>query len=128
MIDSKLDKKSNERHKGNKILNVLIIFVMSIAIQIPVGISLVALPLSLRLNDWYTIAISMLTLGIALLIVWGVRSYYLHRTYEYQHYKMRARDILINLGFFLLVIMCSISANLLMLYFTGDTNTENEKQ
>ena len=61
MIDSKLDKKSNERHKGNKILNVLIIFVMSIAIQIPVGISLVALPLSLRLNDWYTIAISMLT-------------------------------------------------------------------
>ena len=41
---------------------------------------------------------------------------------------MRARDILINLGFFLLVIMCSISANLLMLYFTGDTNTENEKQ
>ena len=56
----------------------------------------------------------------------GVRSYYLHRTYEYQHYKMRARDILINLGFFLLVIMCSISANLLMLYFTGDTNTENE--
>ena len=43
---------------------------MSIAIQIPVGISLVALPLSLRLNDWYTIAISMLTLGIALLIVW----------------------------------------------------------
>ncbi|BBD89082.1 type II CAAX endopeptidase family protein [Staphylococcus caprae] len=127
MIDSKLDKKSNERHKGNKILNVLIIFVMSIAIQIPVGISLVALPLSLRLNDWYTIAISMLTLGIALLIVWGVRSYYLHRTYEYQHYKMRARDILINLGFFLLVIMCSISANLLMLYFTGDTNTENEK-
>lgn len=44
---------------------------MVVVIQVPVGLSLVALPLSLRLNDWYTIAMSMFILGITLLIIWG---------------------------------------------------------
>ena len=47
---------------------------MVVVIQVPVGLSLVALPLSLRLNDWYTIAMSMFILGITLLIIWGIRS------------------------------------------------------
>lgn len=69
MCDSKINKNSRVRHQGNKIINVLIYVIMIVVIQVPVGLSLVALPLSLRLNDWYTIAMSMFILGITLLII-----------------------------------------------------------
>lgn len=128
MIDSKVSKKDNIRHHGNKIINILIIIVMAFGIQIPAALSIIALPLSLKLNDWYTIALSMLVLGIALFIVWGVRSYYLYRTYENQYLKMRVQDIFKNIGFFFLAIICSIASNALMFIFTGATGTENEKQ
>lgn len=127
MLDQIKNKNSKEKHRGNKIVNILIFIVMVIGIQIPVALALVALPLSLRLNDWYTIAISMLILGVALLIIWGVRSYYLFRTYEYQHQKMTAKDIWINIGMFFLAIFCSIGSNALMFIFTGNSDTENEK-
>ena len=127
MCDSKINNNSRVRHQGNKIINVLIYVIMIVVIQVPVGLSLVALPLSLRLNDWYTIAMSMFILGITLLIIWGIRSYYLYRTYEYQDFKMSIKDIFINIGFFFLVILCSISANALMFIFTGNSNTQNQE-
>lgn len=71
MCDSKINKNSRVSHQGNKIINVLIYVIMVVVIQVPVGLSLVALPLSLRLNDWYTITMSMFILGITLLIIWG---------------------------------------------------------
>lgn len=127
MCDSKINKNSRVSHQGNKIINVLIYVIMVVVIQVPVGLSIVALPLSLRLNDWYTIAMSMFILGITLLIIWGIRSYYLYRTYEYQDFKMSIKDIFINIGFFFLVILCSISANALMFIFTGNSNTQNQE-
>lgn len=87
MIDSKMNKKDNVRHNGNKMMNIFIIIVLTIVIQIPAAMSIIALPFSLKLNDWYTIALSMLILGLALFIVWAIRSYYLFRTYENQYLK-----------------------------------------
>lgn len=127
MVDAKLNKKSRIRYQGNKIINILIFIVMIVVIQVPVGLSLIALPLSLRLNDWYAIAMSMFILGISLLIIWGIRLYYLYRTYEYQRIKMSIKDIFINIGFFFLAVLCSICANALMFAFTGNSNTENQK-
>lgn len=127
MIDSKMKKKDDVRHNGNKIINILIIIVLTIMIQIPAAMSIIALPFSLKINDWYTIALSMLILGLALFIVWAIRSYYLYRTYENQCHKMSMKDVFKNIGFFFLAIICSITSNALMFIFIGDSDTKNEK-
>lgn len=51
MIDSKMKKKDDVRHNGNKIINILIIIVLTIMIQIPAAMSIIALPFSLKIND-----------------------------------------------------------------------------
>ena len=127
MIDSKMKKKDDVRHNGNKIINILIIIVLTIMIQIPAAMSIIALPFSLKINDWYTIALSMLILGLTLFIVWAIRSYYLYRTYENQCHKMSMKDVFKNIGFFFLAIICSITSNALMFIFIGDSGTKNEK-
>lgn len=127
MIDSKMKKKDDVRHNGNKIINILIIIVLTIMIQIPAAMSIIALPFSLKINDWYTIALSMLILGLTLFIVWAIRSYYLYRTYENQCHKMSMKDVFKNIGFFFLAIIFSITSNALMFIFIGDSDTKNEK-
>ena len=69
-------------------------------IQIPAAMSIIALPFSLKINDWYTIALSMLILGLTLFIVWAIRSYYLYRTYENQCHKMSMKDVFKNIDSF----------------------------
>ena len=44
MIDSKMNKKDNVRHNGNKMMNIFIIIVLTIVIQIPAAMSIIALP------------------------------------------------------------------------------------
>lgn len=102
MDDLKQNQSSNEKPKGNKIINILIFIGMILLIQIPIGVSLIALPFSVKFSKLTSIALSMLITGTALLIIWLVRNYYLSHTYERQYQSMRGKDIFINIGFLVL--------------------------
>ena len=60
MDDLKQNQSANEKPKGNKIVNILIFIGMILLIQIPIGVSLIALPLSVNFhrikyaNNWYS--------------------------------------------------------------------------
>ena len=100
---------------------------MILLIQIPIGVSLIALPFSVKFSKLTSIALSMLITGTALLIIWLVRNYYLSHTYERQYQSMREKISLLILvsgiinGF-------SILSSVLMVIFTGNDTTANEKE
>lgn len=128
MDDLKQNQSSNEKPKGNKIINILIFIGMILLIQIPIGVSLIALPFSVKFSKLTSIALSMLITGTALLIIWLVRNYYLSHTYERQYQSMRGKDIFINIGFLVLSMVFSILSSVLMVIFTGNDTTANEKE
>lgn len=105
MDDLKQNQSASEKPKGNKIVNILIFIGMILLIQIPIGVSLIALPFSVKFSQLTSIALSMLITGIALLIIWLVRNYYLSHTYERQYQSMRGKDIFINIGFLILAMV-----------------------
>ena len=128
MDDLKQNQSANEKPKGNKIVNILIFIGMILLIQIPIGVSLIALPFSVKFSKLTSIALSMLITGTALLIIWLVRNYYLSHTYERQYQSMSGKDIFINIGFLILAMVFSILSSLLMVIFTGNDTTANEKE
>ena len=99
MDDLKQNQSASEKPKGNKIVNILIFIGMILLIQIPIGVSLIALPFSVKFSQLTSIALSMLITGIALLIIWLVRNYYLSHTYERQYQSMREKISLLILAF-----------------------------
>ena len=127
IMDDLKQNQSSKKPKGNKIINILIFIGMILLIQIPIGVSLIALPFSVKFSKLTSIALSMLITGTALLIIWLVRNYYLSHTYERQYQSMREKISLLILvsgiinGF-------SILSSVLMVIFTGNDTTANEKE
>ena len=128
--DSNLDshyQKDNEHYpKGNRFLNVLIFIGWMLLAQIPIVLILFITNFSAKMDVTSGTLATLLFMLLAAVVIWLVRRYYQRHTYE-PIKPFKRKDIMINIGWALLLRVIVIGMSFLMMAITGQAQTENDK-
>lgn len=125
-LDSHYHKKDEHYPKGNRFLNVLIFIGWMLLAQIPIVLILFITNFSAKMDVTSGTLATLLFMLLAAVVIWLVRRYYQRHTYEPMR-PFKRKDIMINIGWALLLRVIVIGMSFLMMAITGQAQTENDK-
>ena len=125
-LDSHYHKKDEHYPKGNRFLNVLIFIGWMLLAQIPIVLILFITNFSAKMDVTSGTLATLLFMLLAAVVIWLVRRYYQRHTYE-PIKPFKRKDIMINIGWALLLRVIVIGMSFLMMAITGQAQTENDK-
>lgn len=125
-IDSHHHKNDEHYPKGNRFLNVLIFIGWMLLAQIPIVLILFITNFSAKMDITSGTLATLLFMMLAAVVIWLVRRYYQRHTYE-PIKPFKRKDIMINIGWALLLRVVVIGMSFLMMAITGQAQTENDK-
>jgi len=125
-LDSYYHKKDEHYPKGNRFLNVLIFIGWMLLAQIPIVLILFITNFSAKMDVTSGTLATLLFMLLAAVVIWLVRRYYQRHTYE-PIKPFKRKDIMINIGWALLLRVIVIGMSFLMMAITGQAQTENDK-
>lgn len=126
IFDSHRHKNDERYPKGNRFLNVLIFIGWLLLAQLPVVLILFITSFSAKMDVTSSTLATLLFIILAAVVIWLVKHYYERHTYEPIR-KFTRKDIMINIGWALLLRVIVIGMSFLMVALTGQAQTENDK-